>query len=84
VLVRAAINTDPDWAVRTAREHAETIMNAGKAEHYHHAVRWLNCAGAAYRSLKREREWREYRTHLLLRHNRKRKLITLLQRLSSS
>ncbi len=80
--VRAAINTESQWALDTARGQAERIMNPGKSEYYHHAGRWLGHARAAYRQAGLEQEWQSYRAALLLRHKRKLKLVAILKTLA--
>ncbi len=80
-VVDAAIEKRPDWAIRTARQQAESIMDEGKAKYYHHAVRWLEKARAAYRAAGREAEWNEYLDGLLRRHARKYKLVPMLKAL---
>jgi uncharacterized Zn finger protein len=77
-IVRAAIPVDSEWAIRTARDQAEQIMNPGKSEYYHHAGRWLTRVRAAYQVSNRGAEWRTYRTQLLLQHKRKHKLVAVV------
>ncbi len=80
-VVRSAIQVEPDWAIRTARERAEQIMDPGKSEYYHHAGRWLTRVRAAYEASNRNEEWQNYRTRLLLSHKRKLKLVAILKTL---
>jgi uncharacterized Zn finger protein len=80
-IVRAAIPVDSEWAIRTARDQAEQIMNPGKSEYYHHAGRWLTRVRAAYEASNRDEEWRSYRRRLLLRHKRRHKLVAVLKSL---
>ncbi len=80
-VIDAAIEARPEWAIRTARQQAESIMNRGKAQHYHHAVRWLEKARSAYRAAGREAEWREYLESLIRTHWRKYKLVPMLEAL---
>jgi len=77
----AAISTRPDWVVRTCRQQAERIMNAGKANAYHHAVNWLKKIRAAYLAVNRKAEWQEYLADLLNQHQRKYKLVPMLKSL---
>ena len=80
-VVDAAISTHPDWVIRSCRQQAEDIMDAGKANAYYHAANWLKRARAAYLAAGREAEWREYLSDLLDKHRRKRKLIPMLEAL---
>ncbi|RME88471.1 MAG: SWIM zinc finger domain-containing protein [Anaerolineae bacterium] len=80
-VVDAAIESRPDWAIRAAQRQAEEIMDAGASDRYHHAVRWLEKARAAYRAAGREAEWRAYLENLLQRHARKYKLVPMLKAL---
>lgn len=80
-VVRSAIRLEPNWAIRTAREQAEQIMNPGKSKLYHHAGRWLAHVRDAYKASNRNDEWQTYRTRLLLSHKRKLKLIAILKNL---
>ena len=80
-VVDAAIESRPDWAIRACRQQAEPIMNQGKAQHYRHAVRWLEKARAAYRAAGREAEWQTYLEELIRRHRRKYKLVPMLEAL---
>ncbi len=77
----AAIETRPEWTIATAREQAEQIMDAGRSQHYHHAVDWLARARDAYRSAGRVAEWQTYLAELQNKHQRKYKLMPMLQRL---
>lgn len=81
IVVRSAIHAKPAWAIHTAREQAEQIMDRGQSEYYHHAGRWLTRVRAAYVALDRNDEWQAYRTRLLLSHKRKLKLTAILKTL---
>lgn len=78
-VVDAAIEHLPEWVIRVCRQQAEPIMDQGRSQHYHHAVRWLEKARAAYRAAGREGEWQEYLEDLLRRHWRKYKLVSMLE-----
>ena len=80
-VVDAAIKSHPDWVIRACRQQAEPIMDQGKSQYYHHAVRWLEKARAAYRAAGREAEWLEYLESLIRRHGRKHKLVPMLEAL---
>ena len=77
----AAIETRPEWTIATAREQAERIMDEGRSQLYHHAVDWLARARDAYRAAGREAEWQSYLAELQKKHQRKYKLIPMLQQL---
>jgi len=77
----AAIQSHPDWVIRTARQQAERIMDAGQSKYYHHAVAWLGRARAAALASGRQDEWRQYVASLLARHGRKYSLVPQLKRL---
>ncbi len=81
VIVRAAIPVESEWAIRTARDQAEQIMNPGKSEYYHHAGRWLTRVRAAYEASNRKAEWLSYRARLLLQHKRRHKLLAVVKSL---
>jgi uncharacterized Zn finger protein len=80
-VVDAAIASHPDWVIRQCRNQAEPIMEQGKSQYYHHAVRWVEKARAAYRAAGREAEWRAYLGELIARHGRKYKLVSMLEAL---
>lgn len=75
----AAIPDHSDWVIANARRRAESIMDAGKAEYYHHAVDWLKKVRAAYLKSERKAEWSQYRASLTQTHARKRKLMELFK-----
>ena len=75
----AAIPHNPDWVIANARRRAESIMDAGKAEYYHHAVDWIKKVRAAYLQSQRKADWSEYRAKLVQTHARKRKLMELFK-----
>lgn len=80
-VMEAATPTHPNEVIPVCQEHAESIMDAGKADRYHHAARWLARAKAAYRAADRMAEWQTYLTGLLKKHERKYKLMPLLKAL---
>ena len=75
----AAMIQRPDWVIENACHRAEEIMNAGKANAYHHAIEWLRKARAAYLASERQSEWSTYRTKLMQIHGRKYKLMGMLK-----
>ena len=77
----AAIQSHPDWVIRTCRQQAERIMDAAQSKYYHYAVAWLERARAASIAAGRQDEWRQYLAGLLARHGRKYTLVPQLKRL---
>jgi len=75
----AAMTEHTDWVIKNARRRAEEIMDAGKANAYHHAVDWLRKVRAAYLSSQRQSQWSAYRAKLMQTHGRKYKLMGLLK-----
>lgn len=75
----AAMSERPDWVIENARRRAEEIMDAGKANAYHHAVEWLSKARAAYLAARRQSQWSAYRAELMRTHGRKYKLMGMLK-----
>jgi uncharacterized Zn finger protein len=80
-VVDAAIQPHPDWAIRHSQKQAEAIMNPGTSKHYHHAIKWLTKAKAAYKIAGQEEEWQTYLSGLLSRHSKKYKLRPMLEAL---
>jgi uncharacterized Zn finger protein len=78
-VMSAALGTHPDWVIENACRRAESIMDAGKAQYYHHAVRWLQQAKAAYLAADRKADWQSYYSKLTSTHGRKYKLMGLMQ-----
>jgi uncharacterized Zn finger protein len=74
----AAISHRPDWVIQQATLQAERIMDAGKAQSYHHATNWLRRARDAYRIAGRQAEWQRYLNEIREKHGRKYKLMGLL------
>jgi uncharacterized Zn finger protein len=70
-VVDAAWQSHPDWAIRHCKRQAEPIMDGGKSDRYHHAVRWLEKARRAYLAAGREDEWSAYLEDLIRVHARK-------------
>ncbi|MEM9003164.1 MAG: SWIM zinc finger family protein [Cyanobacteria bacterium P01_F01_bin.86] len=75
----AVIDTHSQWVIQNARPRAESIMNEGKAQYYHHAVEWLKRVKAAYQALGKPEDWHRYHQQLTNTHGRKRKLIGLMK-----
>jgi uncharacterized Zn finger protein len=70
-VVDAAMSSHPDWVIRQCQKQAESIMDRGKSEHYHHAVRWLEKARQAYLTANRASQWGKYLEGLVQKHARK-------------
>ena len=75
----AAISVQPDWVIGKASKMAEAIMDAGKAEYYDQAVKWLKKVKKAYSQSNRKAEWSVYHGNLVNIHQRKRKLMGLFR-----
>ena len=80
-VVDAALTTHPDWVIRQCRLQAEPIMDSGKSNAYHHALRWLAKAGHAFQAAGRQQEWQSYLQSLLDKHHRKYALVPGLKEL---
>ncbi len=78
-VMEAAISKQPDWVIENAKRRAESIMDAKKAEYYHHAAEWLQKAKAAYCQAGKQAEWSAYRAQLMQSHARKYKMMGLLK-----
>jgi uncharacterized Zn finger protein len=75
----AVVEHRSEWVIRVARQQAERIIEAGKAQHYHHAVGWLDRARAGYRAAGREADWQAYLRQIRSRHGRKYTLMGMLK-----
>ena len=75
----AAISVQPDWVIQKASKMAEAIMDAGKAEYYAQAVKWLQKVKKAYSQSNRKADWSVYHGNLVNVHQRKRKLMGLFR-----
>jgi uncharacterized Zn finger protein len=75
----AAIESHPDWVIKTCRKQAEEIMDSGKSSLYGKAVDWLAKARDAYLADGREEGWQVYLDKLIDRHQRKYKLRPMLE-----
>lgn len=78
-VMNAAITHSPDWVITNATHRAESIMDAGKAEHYSDAIEWLKKARTAYLDSGRQADWSSYRAKLIQIHTRKRKLMGMFK-----
>lgn len=79
-VMAAALQVQPDWVIKTAKQLAEEIINGGRANHYDEAVAWLTQVQRAYQTSHRLAEWQTYYTGLRTLHQRKRKLMELLNK----
>jgi uncharacterized Zn finger protein len=75
----AAIESNPDWVIKTCCKKAEEIMDEGRSRHYDEAVHWLARARDAYLADGRSEEWQAYLDELIGRHQRKYKLRPMLE-----
>jgi tetratricopeptide (TPR) repeat protein len=77
----AAVNRQPQWVIAQARRQAEPIMDGAKASQYEDAAMWLRKAKQAHEALGQKAEWQSYLGVLREKHQRKYKLMPLLNRL---
>jgi uncharacterized Zn finger protein len=77
-VMQAAIAVDPEWVIHKAQNNAERIIEAGKANKYDWAVKWLQQMKAGFSQLKQVNEWNSYKEKLIATHGRKRKLMDLM------
>ncbi len=70
-VVDAAWQAHPDWVIRQCQKQAESIMDGGKSQYYHHAIHWLERARQAYLAAHRAADWRAYLEGLISKHTRK-------------
>jgi uncharacterized Zn finger protein len=80
-LASAAHASHPEWVIRLAIHHANSIMDANRAGQYALAALWLEKAALAHEVLGREDDWRACLDELIERHSRKYKLRPLLKQL---
>jgi uncharacterized Zn finger protein len=64
-----------------AKRSAEPIMDAGRSQQYHHALRWVEKAKKAYLAANRQAEWLAYIDGVIAKHSRKHSLVPGLRRL---
>ena len=77
----AAVNRQPQWVIAQARQQAEPIMDGAKSAYYEDAAMWLRKAKQAHEALGQKAEWQSYLGVLREKHQRKYKLMPLLNRL---
>ncbi len=77
----AAILSRPEWVIAQARKQAEPIMDGAKSACYEDAAQWLRKAKQAHEALGQKAEWHAYRDALREKHQRKYKLMPLLNAL---
>jgi uncharacterized Zn finger protein len=78
-LAAVAHASHPDWVIRLAMHHANSIMDANRARHYALAAQWLERAALAHEVLGTEDDWWDCLDDLIDRHRRKYKLRPLLE-----
>jgi uncharacterized Zn finger protein len=81
-VAEAAVESHPDWVIKTCRRRAEEIMEQGRSQYYDEAITWLEKSRDAHVAAGREEEWRDYLDDLVSRHQRKYKLRPMLQDLA--
>ena len=74
-----AIASHSEWVIENALRRAEPIMNEGRSQYYSNAVEWLKRVKAAYIEQDKEQDWIDYRRQLIDAHQRKRKLMGLIE-----
>ncbi|QQS55228.1 MAG: SWIM zinc finger domain-containing protein [Candidatus Competibacteraceae bacterium] len=77
----AAIPSRPEWVIAQARQQAEPIMDGAKSAHYEDAAQWLRKVKQAHEACGQKVEWRAYRDALREKHQRKYRLMPLLNAL---
>lgn len=80
-VAEALAEVRPDEVLPICLKHAESIMNEGRSDRYENAVDWLRHARRAQRAASREAAWQKYLEALLDKHQKKRKLVPMLQTL---
>ena len=71
---------NPEWVVTKAQALTEEIINSGNAKAYENAIAWLGQMRTGYLAMKKEKDWRSYRSQLVTTHGKKQKLMELLNR----
>ncbi len=80
-VIEAVKGRFPEWAFDKCRWRAEEIMNAGRADRYDEAVRWLRRGRDILLAAGRKAQWETYLQSLLEKHQRKHKLVPMLKAL---
>src|SRR5205807_1200216 len=78
-VVEAATPSLPLQVIPICIAQAVGIMDAGKANAYDHAVRWVERARDAYRAAGQDANWQAFKEALLETHHRKYKLVPMLK-----
>jgi uncharacterized Zn finger protein len=77
-----AVKADyPKWAFRQCQQRAESIMNAGKAQKYHVAAEWLQRGRDILLDAGEKEMWTTYIDQVMDKHQRKYKLMPMLDEL---
>ena len=78
-VIEATRETHPNWGIGKCKRKAEAIMDEGRSKDYETAVSWLCIAQEIYQQHQRQHEWQIYLNKLLATHQRKYKLVPMLQ-----
>jgi uncharacterized Zn finger protein len=79
-VMQAVIKNNPQWVITKAQSLAEDIIARGKSDDYEQAITWLEQVRNGYQTIKKEKEWLNYRNQLVEVNARKRKLMELIKR----
>ena len=79
-VMQAVIKNNPQWVITKAQSLAADIIARGKSDDYEQAIAWLEQVRNGYQSIKKEKEWLNYRNQLVEVNARKRKLMELVKR----
>lgn len=79
-VMQAVIKNNPQWVITKAQSLAEDIIARGKSDDYEQAITCLEQVRNGYRTIKKEKEWLNYRNQLVEVNARKRKLMELVKR----
>jgi uncharacterized Zn finger protein len=80
-VIEAVKSSHPEWAFKQCRQNAEAIMDAKKADKYDVAVEWLRRGRDILLAAGQQQEWSLYLNKVLEIHQRKYKLVPMLQAL---
>ena len=77
--IPSPVSSHVQWVIESATARAQSIITQGKARYYDMAIEWLKRLKAAYLADNQAQEWLSYRQTLQRTHERKRKLMKLMQ-----
>jgi uncharacterized Zn finger protein len=80
-VAEAAIETHPDWVIRTSGKQAESLIAKTQSKYYVAAIRWLEKAKKAYRKKGEKKAWEKYLSELRKKYPKKRAFIEMLKKL---